>query len=85
MNHDRRPLIAGNWKMNAGGQDACPLAAAVTKAAREADRAEVHAWSIRMEGFGGPAQPSPTIVTSVSSRFAINCAFFGFFSMTTTS
>jgi triosephosphate isomerase len=38
---DRRPLIAGNWKMNAGGQDACPLAAAVTKAAREADRVDV--------------------------------------------
>jgi triosephosphate isomerase (TIM) len=37
----RRPLIAGNWKMNAGGQDACPLAAAVAKAAREADRVDV--------------------------------------------
>jgi ribosomal protein L44E len=31
------------------------------KAAREADRAEAHAWSIRTEGYGGPAQPSPTI------------------------
>src|SRR5436190_14077787 len=31
------------------------------EAAREADRAEAEAWSIRMEGFGGPAQPSPTI------------------------
>jgi hypothetical protein len=31
------------------------------EATREADRAEAHAWSIRMEGFGGPAQPSPTI------------------------
>src|SRR6201985_3592620 len=31
------------------------------KATREADRAEAEAWSIRMEGFGGPAQPSPTI------------------------
>jgi hypothetical protein len=30
-------------------------------AAREADRAEAEAWSIRMEGYGGPAQPSPTI------------------------
>ena len=30
------------------------------EAAREADRAEAHAWSLRMEGFGGPAQPSPT-------------------------
>jgi hypothetical protein len=26
-------------------------------AAREADRAEAHAWSLRMEGYGGPAQP----------------------------
>jgi hypothetical protein len=34
---------------------------AATKAIREADRAEAEAWSIRMEGFGGPAQPSPTI------------------------
>jgi hypothetical protein len=34
---------------------------AARKAIREADRAEAEAWSIRMEGFGGPAQPSPTI------------------------
>jgi len=26
-----------------------------TEAAREADRAEAHAWSVRMEGYGGPA------------------------------
>jgi hypothetical protein len=32
-----------------------------TQAVREADRAEAEAWSIRMEGYGGPAQPSPTI------------------------
>jgi hypothetical protein len=32
-----------------------------TEAAREADRAEAEAWSIRMEGYGGPARPSPTI------------------------
>jgi ribosomal protein L44E len=31
------------------------------KAVREADRAEARAWSMRMEGYGGPAQPSPTI------------------------
>jgi hypothetical protein len=31
------------------------------EAIREADRAEAHAWSLRMEGYGGPAQPSPTI------------------------
>ena len=34
---------------------------AARKAIREADRAEAEAWSLRMEGFGGPAQPSPTI------------------------
>jgi hypothetical protein len=26
------------------------------EAVRQADRAEAHAWSLRMEGFGGPAQ-----------------------------
>jgi hypothetical protein len=31
------------------------------KAAREADRAEAYAWPVRMEGYGGPAQPSPTL------------------------
>lgn len=34
---------------------------AARKATREADRAEAEAWSIQMEGHGGPAQPSPTI------------------------
>jgi hypothetical protein len=36
-------------------------AGSAKKAIREADRAEAEAWSIRMEGYGGPAQPSPTI------------------------
>src|ERR1700722_12629564 len=34
---------------------------AAVKAVRAADRAEAEAWSIRMEGSGGPAQPSPTL------------------------
>jgi hypothetical protein len=34
---------------------------AAQEAARAADRAEAEAWSLRMEGYGGPAQPSPTI------------------------
>jgi hypothetical protein len=34
---------------------------AAQKAGREADRAEAYAWSVQMEGYGGPAQPSPTI------------------------
>jgi hypothetical protein len=28
---------------------------------REAHRAEAFAWSVQMEGYGGPAQPFPTI------------------------
>jgi len=35
--------------------------AAAQAAIRAADRAEAEAWSIRMEGYGGPAQPSPSI------------------------
>jgi hypothetical protein len=34
---------------------------AAKAALRAADRAEAEAWSIRMEGYGGPAQPSPSI------------------------
>ena len=30
-------------------------------AQRDANRAEAELWSIRMEAYGGPAQPSPTI------------------------
>jgi triosephosphate isomerase len=37
----RRPLIAGNWKMNAGGHDARPLAAAVARAAADLPRVDV--------------------------------------------
>jgi hypothetical protein len=36
------------------------------EAAREADRAEAAAWSIRTEGYGGPAQPSPTIAQCIN-------------------
>jgi hypothetical protein len=34
---------------------------AAQKAIRDADRAEAEAWPLRMEGYGGPAQPPPTI------------------------
>src|SRR3954464_8324103 len=36
------------------------------KAVQEADRAEAEAWSVRMEGYGGPAQPSPTIAQCIN-------------------
>ena len=41
MNPMRRPLIAGNWKMNAGGQDGCALADAVAKAVKDHDQVDV--------------------------------------------
>src|SRR3954449_7075072 len=40
-----------------------------TEAAREADRAEAEAWSIQMEAFGGPAQPSPTIAQCLNGGY----------------
>jgi hypothetical protein len=40
------------------------------KAVKTADRAEAEAWSIRMEGYGGPAQPSPTIAQCLNGGLA---------------
>jgi hypothetical protein len=42
---------------------------AAQKAIREADRAEAEAWSIQMEGYGGPAQPSPTIAQCLNGGY----------------
>ena len=39
------------------------------EAARAADRADAHAWSLRIEGFGGPAQPSPTIAQCLNGGY----------------
>src|SRR4051812_18257683 len=36
------------------------------EAVREADRAEAEAWSLQIEAYGGPAQPSPTIAQCVN-------------------
>src|ERR1700726_2955588 len=44
------------------------------KAIREADRAEAEAWSLRMEGYGGPAQPSPTIGQCINGGLGWLCA-----------
>ncbi len=41
MNPDRRPFIAGNWKMNVGGPEAAELAAAVARSVRDRDRVDV--------------------------------------------
>jgi hypothetical protein len=39
------------------------------KAIRQADRAEAKAWSLRMEGYGGPAQPSPMIAQCLNGGY----------------
>jgi hypothetical protein len=47
------------------------------EAVREADRAEAEAWSVRMEGYGGPAQPSPTIAQCLNGGMGwleVECA-----------
>jgi triosephosphate isomerase len=41
MNRNRRPLIAGNWKLNHGGASACTLAADVAKRTASFDRVDV--------------------------------------------
>jgi len=41
MNRTRRPLIAGNWKLNHGGASACTLAADVAKRTAAFDRVDV--------------------------------------------
>src|ERR1700716_3614212 len=39
------------------------------RAIREADAAECLLWSEQMEGFGGPAQPSPTIAQCLNGGY----------------
>jgi hypothetical protein len=42
---------------------------AAKKAVREADRAAAELWSIQMEAYGGPAQPSPTIGQCINGGY----------------
>lgn len=41
MSKPRRPLIAGNWKLNNGGQDGIDLAKAIAAECRIGDSVEV--------------------------------------------
>ena len=60
------PVSRSGYRADAGSHRArCSRASysdgiRLAEAAREADRAEAEAWSIQMEGYGGPSQPSPT-------------------------
>jgi hypothetical protein len=42
-------------------------------AVREADRAEAHAWSLHVEGFGGPAQLSNVSKGKGSNPISRDC------------
>ena len=48
-------IEAGGSRVSAANLSAEQASERATEAAREADRAEAHAWSLRMEGFGDPA------------------------------
>jgi hypothetical protein len=39
------------------------------KAMRDVDRADAEAWSVQMEGYYGPAQPSPTIAQCLNGGY----------------
>ena len=60
MSTKSREVIWGSRNRGAK-QHAAHAREEAVKAVREADSAEAHAWSVRMEGYGGPAQPAPTI------------------------
>src|SRR3979411_1863884 len=60
MSTKSREVIFGSWIRGAKIRAEGAREEAI-KAVGAADRAEAAAWSIRMEGYGGPAQPSPTI------------------------
>jgi hypothetical protein len=45
---------------------------AAQKAVREADRAAAELWSIQMEAYGGPAQPSPTIAQCLNGGYGFD-------------
>jgi hypothetical protein len=60
MNATKSREVIWGGRVRAAKMNAEQARKRAVEAARDADRAEAYAWSLRMEGFG-PAQPSPTI------------------------
>lgn len=50
------------------GSSIAAAAEKATRARREADVLACQAWTLRMLGYGGPAQPSPTIGDALNAR-----------------
>jgi hypothetical protein len=63
--HDQHQIPRSHMAAKIGAELARERA---VEAVREADRAEAHPWSLRMEGFVGPAQPSPMIAQCLAHR-----------------
>src|SRR5258708_6599621 len=59
MSTKQREVIFGARIM--GAKIRAEHASETTKGQRDADRAEAELWSLRLQAYGGPAQPSPTI------------------------
>lgn len=68
MGGSRRLRIFGNRVRGARISLQCARERA-EQAMREADAAECLLWSAQMEGFGGPAQPSPTIAQCLNAGY----------------
>ncbi|MBV9531980.1 MAG: hypothetical protein JO283_13145 [Bradyrhizobium sp.] len=69
MNSTKSRKVIWGGRISAAKINAEQARKRAREAAREADRAEAHAWSLRMEGFGGPAQPSPTIAQCLNGGY----------------
>ncbi|WP_407174524.1 hypothetical protein [Bradyrhizobium sp. STM 3562] len=69
MNSTKSREVIWGGRVSAARVNAEAARKRATEAIREADRAEAHAWSLRMEGFGGPAQPSPTIAQCLNGGY----------------
>jgi hypothetical protein len=61
MSTKKREVIFGGRRIKGANIRAQHARERAQEAVRAADRAQAEAWSIRMEAYGGPAQPSPTI------------------------
>jgi hypothetical protein len=69
MNATKSREVIWGGRVSAAKLNAEAARKRAVEAVREADRAEAHAWSLRMEGFGGPAQPSPTIAQCLNGGY----------------
>jgi hypothetical protein len=71
-----REVIWGGRIITAAKINAEQARQRAVEAVREADRAGAHC-ALRMEGYGGPAQPSPTIAQCLNGGYGGRLVFRG--------